>query len=214
MAAGLLLLALPRRAAAAGGLWQRRQQQQQYGMRRWLGAADAAGFVRAPLAAPGAGVRSLAALRRLAAKGKGKEAEDPNDPSNMYRDTVTLPQTGFDQRANAPVREPQIQAFWEQERVYQSLYEKAQGAYVRRRVGWGGVVGWIWIVCIGSIGSLRQPSVGSQSNPTEGSHTHTHTNTNIHHTSLHPTQARSSCSTTGRPTQTGTCTSGTLLTRF
>lgn len=101
-------------------------------MRRWLGAADAAGaaFVRAP---PVGGVRSLAALRRLAAKGKGKEAEDPNDPSNMYRDTVTLPQTGFDQRANAPVREPQIQAFWEEQRVYQSLYEQAQGA-------WGGLV--------------------------------------------------------------------------
>lgn len=59
-------------------------------------------------------------------KGK-KDNTDPSDPANMYRDTVALPQTGFDQRANAPVREPQIQKFWEDKRIYQSLYEKPSG---------------------------------------------------------------------------------------
>ncbi len=68
-------------------------------------------------------LRALASLRRHAKK----QSDDPSDPSNLYRDTVMLPQTGFDQRANAPVREPEIQKFWETERVYQSLYERKSG---------------------------------------------------------------------------------------
>jgi isoleucyl-tRNA synthetase len=58
---------------------------------------------------------------------KGDAADDPNDPANMYRDTVILPKTGFDQRANAPVREPQIQEFWETEGVYQRLFKSRSG---------------------------------------------------------------------------------------
>lgn len=64
---------------------------------------------------------------RRKAKGKGKEVEDPNDPSVRYRNTVSLPQTGFDQRANAPVREPQIQQFWEDSQVYKKLFQDGEG---------------------------------------------------------------------------------------
>ena len=66
--------------------------------------------------------------RHLVAGARGKKDNtDTSDPANMYRDTVALPQTGFDQRANAPVREPQIQNFWEEKRIYQSLYENPKG---------------------------------------------------------------------------------------
>jgi len=52
-----------------------------------------------------------------------KQPDDPNDPANLYRDTVALPQSSFDQRANAIVREPQLHEFWETERIYQGLHE-------------------------------------------------------------------------------------------
>ncbi|KAK4537374.1 hypothetical protein CDCA_CDCA12G3399 [Cyanidium caldarium] len=38
-----------------------------------------------------------------------------------YRHTVNLPVTSFDQRANAVVREPQIQQFWAEHRVFERL---------------------------------------------------------------------------------------------
>lgn len=38
-----------------------------------------------------------------------------------YKDTVNLPQTQFDMRANAATREPQLQQFWEDEQIYQHL---------------------------------------------------------------------------------------------
>jgi len=52
-----------------------------------------------------------------------KQLDDPSDPSNIYRDTVTLPKSTFDQRANAVVREPQIHQFWETEGIYRKLHE-------------------------------------------------------------------------------------------
>eukprot|EP00617_Octactis_speculum_P001399 CAMPEP_0185775526 /NCGR_PEP_ID=MMETSP1174-20130828/82356_1 /TAXON_ID=35687 /ORGANISM="Dictyocha speculum, Strain CCMP1381" /LENGTH=977 /DNA_ID=CAMNT_0028463139 /DNA_START=85 /DNA_END=3015 /DNA_ORIENTATION=+ len=46
-----------------------------------------------------------------------------------YKDTVILPQTNFQQRANAINREPELQEFWKSERIYESLYEdSAPGA--------------------------------------------------------------------------------------
>lgn len=38
-----------------------------------------------------------------------------------YKDTVNLPQTEFPMRANAVEREPQIQQFWQEHRIYESL---------------------------------------------------------------------------------------------
>lgn len=38
-----------------------------------------------------------------------------------YKDTVNLPKTGFDMRANAVKKEPELQEFWAKERVYEKL---------------------------------------------------------------------------------------------
>ncbi len=228
MATGLLLLALPRRAAAAsasssssasrraGFLWRQHQHQLQgqgYGQGYGRMRPAAAGFVAAPRLPPGGGVRALSALRRLAGKGKGKE-EDPNDPSNMYRDTVTLPQTGFDQRANAVVREPQIQALWEEGRVYQSLYETAQGACASCLSV---------LVCVAlidsswtdqSINRSIDQSINQSINQAHASpSTHPFPPPPTGEPNSPTTQAPSSSCTTARPTPTGTCTSGTRSTR-
>jgi len=58
------------------------------------------------------------------AKGKkgGKKEE------SIYSKTVNLPQTGFNQRANSPKREPELQNFWKEKRVYERLYEESKGA--------------------------------------------------------------------------------------
>jgi isoleucyl-tRNA synthetase len=42
----------------------------------------------------------------------------PVNTEKDYKDTVNLPQTDFSMRANAVIREPEIQAFWEQEGIY------------------------------------------------------------------------------------------------
>ncbi|CAM9995406.1 unnamed protein product, partial [Scytosiphon promiscuus] len=44
-----------------------------------------------------------------------------------YKQTVILPQTGFEQRANAVKREPELQAFWDEERIYERLLEDNVG---------------------------------------------------------------------------------------
>jgi len=44
-----------------------------------------------------------------------------------YKDTVNLPQTDFSMRANAVKREPEIQAFWAEQRVYEKLSEGNSG---------------------------------------------------------------------------------------
>ncbi|MGP1387703.1 MAG: isoleucine--tRNA ligase [Thainema sp.] len=44
-----------------------------------------------------------------------------------YKDTVNLPQTDFSMRANAVVREPEIQQFWIDEQIYQKLSQSNPG---------------------------------------------------------------------------------------
>jgi isoleucyl-tRNA synthetase len=44
-----------------------------------------------------------------------------------YKDTVNLPQTDFDMRANAVKREPEIQAFWAEQQIYQQLAQHNPG---------------------------------------------------------------------------------------
>ena len=46
-----------------------------------------------------------------------------------YKDTLNLPSTGFDMKANLPVREPQIQARWHE----QALYEQVRRSRVGRQ---------------------------------------------------------------------------------
>ncbi|MFN6484530.1 MULTISPECIES: isoleucine--tRNA ligase [unclassified Nostoc] len=47
--------------------------------------------------------------------------------SGSYKDTVNLPKTNFDMRANAIKREPEIQKFWEENKIYDRLFENNSG---------------------------------------------------------------------------------------
>ncbi|MBE8999446.1 isoleucine--tRNA ligase [Nostoc sp. LEGE 12447] len=47
--------------------------------------------------------------------------------SGSYKDTVNLPKTSFDMRANAIKREPEIQKFWEENKIYDRLFESNPG---------------------------------------------------------------------------------------
>ncbi len=42
---------------------------------------------------------------------------------NNYKDTVNLPQTSFNMRANAVKREPELHKFWQDEQIYENLAE-------------------------------------------------------------------------------------------
>ncbi|WP_298615531.1 isoleucine--tRNA ligase [uncultured Thermosynechococcus sp.] len=44
-----------------------------------------------------------------------------------YKDTVNLPQTTFEMRANAAIREPQLQAFWAEQQIYKTLQQTNPG---------------------------------------------------------------------------------------
>jgi len=44
-----------------------------------------------------------------------------------YKTTVHLPQTGFDMRANAPKKEPELQKFWAEHQVYEKLSQENPG---------------------------------------------------------------------------------------
>ena len=55
--------------------------------------------------------------------GKGKKEGD-----SKYSKTVLLPVTTFDQRANSIKREPELQRFWQESRVYERLAEVNTGA--------------------------------------------------------------------------------------
>ncbi|MEH2364524.1 isoleucine--tRNA ligase [Nostoc sp.] len=47
--------------------------------------------------------------------------------SGSYKDTVNLPKTNFEMRANAIKREPEIQKFWEDNKIYDRLFENNPG---------------------------------------------------------------------------------------
>ena len=47
--------------------------------------------------------------------------------SGSYKDTVNLPKTKFDMRANAIKREPEIQKFWEENKISDRLFENNPG---------------------------------------------------------------------------------------
>jgi isoleucyl-tRNA synthetase len=51
----------------------------------------------------------------------------PVNTAKDYKETVNLPQTNFSMRANAVVREPEIQAVWEQEGIYAHQAEHNPG---------------------------------------------------------------------------------------
>ena len=47
--------------------------------------------------------------------------------TGKYKDTVNLPKTNFDMRANAIKREPEIQQFWVENNIYSQLAENNPG---------------------------------------------------------------------------------------
>jgi isoleucyl-tRNA synthetase len=50
-----------------------------------------------------------------------------NREPGRYKDSVNLPKTKFDMRANALQREPEIQAFWTEQQTYQTLADSNPG---------------------------------------------------------------------------------------
>ncbi len=54
-------------------------------------------------------------------------APPPRRPAGVYSKTVNLPQTKFDMRANSVVREPQLQQFWQDNRIYEQLSRENPG---------------------------------------------------------------------------------------
>src|SRR5512146_2952028 len=44
-----------------------------------------------------------------------------------YKDTLLMPQTEFPMRGNLPQREPEIQATWEEMKIYQKVQERTKG---------------------------------------------------------------------------------------
>ncbi|KAG2422803.1 hypothetical protein HXX76_015750 [Chlamydomonas incerta] len=74
----------------------------------------------------GAAPAAAAAGKKGGKKGGAKE-EGAEGPSGPYSPTVRLPTTDFSLRANSPVREPQIQAWWEEQGVYRGLAEGGAG---------------------------------------------------------------------------------------
>lgn len=78
--------------------------------------------------------RNTSALNRRAwvatvAPASSEPPKKPRDRTNTspYSATVNLPQTAFEQRANATKREPEIQKFWEDNTVYERLSRENPG---------------------------------------------------------------------------------------
>jgi isoleucyl-tRNA synthetase len=53
--------------------------------------------------------------------------KDKEMTAKSYKDTVNLPKTKFDMRANAVKREPQLQQFWAEEKIYERLSQNNPG---------------------------------------------------------------------------------------
>ncbi|MGB3790346.1 MAG: isoleucine--tRNA ligase [Phormidesmis sp.] len=47
--------------------------------------------------------------------------------SKSYKETVLLPQTDFSMRANAVTREPELQAYWQEKKIYETLAQSNPG---------------------------------------------------------------------------------------
>lgn len=56
----------------------------------------------------------------------GDAAAAKKKPKNIYAPTILLPETEFSQRANAVVREPELQAYWNDSGLYEKLSKQAE----------------------------------------------------------------------------------------
>ncbi|KAJ8610102.1 hypothetical protein CTAYLR_007108, partial [Chrysophaeum taylorii] len=87
-------------------------------------------FVRGPggvtrRASAKKGRRALLRRESLTAPEVDEAVDD--DDSEKYRKTVLLPSTEFSQRANAVKKEPELQKWWDEQRVYERIWERATG---------------------------------------------------------------------------------------
>ncbi|MBD2190071.1 isoleucine--tRNA ligase [Pseudanabaena mucicola] len=62
-----------------------------------------------------------------APKAKSENLTDSSSELNQYKDTVNLPQTDFSMRANAVIKEPEIQKFWQEQEIYEDLIHNNHG---------------------------------------------------------------------------------------
>jgi len=67
------------------------------------------------------GVKGLTVRYMGGGKGKARKKK----PKNVYAPSILLPQTTFEQRANAIVREPELQQFWSDTNLYDKLSSTA-----------------------------------------------------------------------------------------
>ena len=44
-----------------------------------------------------------------------------------YKDTIFLPKTSFEMRANLPLKEPKILEEWDKQKIFKQLREKSKG---------------------------------------------------------------------------------------
>jgi isoleucyl-tRNA synthetase len=100
----------------------------------WGGASVRRGLRDAsPIAARGARLVHASAASNAQAKKdggsqrKGKDRGRGDASPSAYSNTVNLPQTAFSQRAESAKREPQLQEFWERERIYEELSRQNPG---------------------------------------------------------------------------------------
>mmetsp|Transcript_17429 Transcript_17429/g.34972 ORF Transcript_17429/g.34972 Transcript_17429/m.34972 type:complete len:1089 (-) Transcript_17429:1479-4745(-) len=56
---------------------------------------------------------------------KQQKPQKEKPPKNIYASTILLPQTPFSQRANASVREPELQSYWSSTSLYSKLSKAA-----------------------------------------------------------------------------------------
>ena len=68
-------------------------------------------------------LRAAASAPPTKGKGKGRKEKE----KSVYSDTVYLPDTPFSMRANAKTREPEIQAWWAEQGVYEALRDSNPG---------------------------------------------------------------------------------------
>lgn len=74
--------------------------------------------------------RMALGVRAMAKKGKGRKEAGEEEGGGPYSATVATPTTAFNMRANSVVREPEIQAWWEEQGVYENLVTNNSGVSV------------------------------------------------------------------------------------
>lgn len=57
----------------------------------------------------------------------GDRLEETMSEQKSYKDTVNLPKTGFNMRANAIKREPELHTFWQEHQIYEQLAQNNPG---------------------------------------------------------------------------------------